>query len=184
MSIYNNGAATLTAGDIERMQQRIAELEREKAELLVQVADAFGDGYYDGFLDGAKHHEKTDCNTDKNYLGDHAMYCSEIAENKKSKRLGIVSRQELAAQVEYVKSHFNELIQVAQRCDSWESFPQEPLDRAAEALESLPAQCLNQIKAEVIAKSADWLHSNYPHLANPACGLLMHHAERVKAGEV
>ena len=43
---------------------------------------------------------------------------------------------------------------------------------------------LNQIKAEAVEKSVDWLHSNYPHLANPVCGLLTHYAERVKAGEV
>jgi hypothetical protein len=86
MNIYNSGKVEWTMGDIERMQNRIAELEREKAELM--------------------------------------------------------------AQVECVKSHFNELIEVAQRCDSWESFPQQPSDRAVAALESLPAQCLNQIKAE------------------------------------
>jgi hypothetical protein len=37
MNIYNNGTTTLTAGDIERMQQRIAELEQKNAELAAQV---------------------------------------------------------------------------------------------------------------------------------------------------
>ncbi len=37
MNIYNNGRATLTVGDIERMQQRIAELEQKNAELVAQV---------------------------------------------------------------------------------------------------------------------------------------------------
>jgi hypothetical protein len=39
MNIYNNGTTTLTAGDIERMQQRIAELEQKNAELVAQVAE-------------------------------------------------------------------------------------------------------------------------------------------------
>lgn len=59
-------------------------------------------------------------------------------------------RDELKAQVEYLKSHFNELIEIAQRCDSWESFPQKPLDKALAALQSLPQQCLSEIKAEAI----------------------------------
>ncbi len=37
MNIYNNGRVTLTVGDIERMQQRIAELEQKNAELVAQV---------------------------------------------------------------------------------------------------------------------------------------------------
>lgn len=57
-------------------------------------------------------------------------------------------RDELVAQVEYLKSHFNELIEIAQRCDSWESFPQKPLDRALAALQSLPQQCLRDVQAE------------------------------------
>jgi hypothetical protein len=81
-----------TADEVRRVMA-----ERDKA--LAQVGEAFGDGYYDGFLDGAKHHEDTDCNTKPEYLGDAALHCSEIAEDYKSKRLGIVSRQELAAQV-------------------------------------------------------------------------------------
>ena len=67
-----------------------------------------------------------------------------------------IEKAELLAQVEYVKSHFNELIEVAQRCDSWESFPQKPLDRAAAALESLATQCLNQIKAEAVQEFANY----------------------------
>ncbi len=37
MNIYNNGRVTLTVGDIERMQQRIAELEQKNSELAAQV---------------------------------------------------------------------------------------------------------------------------------------------------
>jgi len=39
MNIYNNGKVELTMGDIERMQKRIAELEREKAELMALVVE-------------------------------------------------------------------------------------------------------------------------------------------------
>lgn len=74
-----------------------------------EAADAFGDGYYEGFLDGAKYHEQSDCNTDPAYLGEEAIRCSEIAEDEKSKRLGIVTRQELAAQVEALKSAYQNL---------------------------------------------------------------------------
>lgn len=72
----------------------------DKTVLQAQLADAFGDGYYEGFIDGAKHHEETDCNTSPEYLGTEALRCSEIAENAKSNRNGLVSRQELAATVE------------------------------------------------------------------------------------
>ncbi len=58
--------------------------------------------------------------------------------------------EELQAQVNHLKTHLNEIIMVAQRCDSWESFPQEPLDVAAAALEATPAACLAQVKAEAI----------------------------------
>lgn len=73
--------------------------ERDKA--LAQSAEDFGDGYYDGFIDGAKHQDDVDLNT-KTLSGiaaisDEAMRCSEIAEGEKSKRVGIVSRQELTA---------------------------------------------------------------------------------------
>ena len=37
MNIYNNGKVELTMGDIEQMQKRIAELEREKAELVANL---------------------------------------------------------------------------------------------------------------------------------------------------
>ena len=37
MNIYNNSKTVYTIGDIERMQKRIAELEREKAELMALV---------------------------------------------------------------------------------------------------------------------------------------------------
>jgi hypothetical protein len=37
MNIHNSGKVELTMGDIERMQNRIAELECEKVELLAQV---------------------------------------------------------------------------------------------------------------------------------------------------
>jgi hypothetical protein len=39
MNIYNNGRVTLTVGDIERMQQRIVELERESAELVARLVE-------------------------------------------------------------------------------------------------------------------------------------------------
>lgn len=112
MNIYNNGNATLTAGDIERVQQRIAELEQKNAELMAQ--------------NGILH-----------------LYATELV------------------------------------CSMTEENCQELRD----ALMLTPSQCLNQIKAEAVEKSADWLHSNYPHLANPACGLLTHYAERFKSGE-
>jgi hypothetical protein len=39
MNIYNNGRVTLTVGDIERIQQRIVELERESAELVARLVE-------------------------------------------------------------------------------------------------------------------------------------------------
>ena len=39
MNIYNSGKVEWTMGDIERMQKRIAELEREKADLVAQVVE-------------------------------------------------------------------------------------------------------------------------------------------------
>jgi hypothetical protein len=63
--------------------------------------------------------------------------------------------EELTAQVEYVKSHLNELIEVAQRCDCWESFPQKALYRAASAIESSPTQCLREIQAEAAAEAVN-----------------------------
>jgi len=87
----------------------------DKAVLQAQLADAFGDGYYDGFIDGAKFHEETDCNTDPKYLGNEAMRCSEIAEGEKSKRVGIVSRQELAGTVEALTKELTTTKELAMR---------------------------------------------------------------------
>jgi hypothetical protein len=141
----------------DREGKYLDELEALKAErdaLSAQVADAFGDGYYDGFLDGAKHHESTDCNTNPDYLGDDAMRCSEIAENEKSKRLGIVSRQELAAQVEVFKSALDVVRQTSKPSGFGVQSPQgaraERLAwmRLNEAVNATPAQCLREIQAE------------------------------------
>lgn len=77
--------------------------------LVSQLTDAFGDGYYDGFLDGAKHHEKTDCNTDPTYLGEDALRCSEIAEQAKSKRMGIPSRLDMLAERDAAMREASEL---------------------------------------------------------------------------
>lgn len=71
----------------------------ERDALVSQLTDAFGDGYYDGFLDGAKHHEKTDCNTEPAYLGDHALMCSEIAESEKASRIGGSKKQHALADI-------------------------------------------------------------------------------------
>ena len=95
---------------INQQREQIAQLMAERDALAAQLVDAFGDGYYDGFLDGAKHHEQTDCNTGPQYLGEDAMRCSEIAEGEKSKRLGIVGRQALAAQVEVLQSEIVGLV--------------------------------------------------------------------------
>lgn len=99
MSYFRDGSVVYTIGDILSMVDKIANLEREKAELV--------------------------------------------------------------AQVEYVKSHFNDLIEVAQRCDSWESFPQKPLDRAVTALESMPVNCLNQIKAEAVSDFVEMVDNEF-----------------------
>lgn len=75
------------------------ELLAERDALAAQLVDAFGDGYYDGFLDGAKHHEKTDCNTESTYLGEDALRCSEIAETEKASQIGISKKQQCLADI-------------------------------------------------------------------------------------
>lgn len=79
--------------ECQEKSQAIFEIMAERDSLVSQLTDAFGDGYYDGFLDGAKHHEKTDCNTEPTYLGDHALLCSEIAESEKASRIGGSKKQ-------------------------------------------------------------------------------------------
>lgn len=90
--------------EIEHCHAVCDELRQKLDALALQVADSFGDGYYDGFIDGAKHHEDTDCSTDPDRIGEDAMRCSEIAEGEKSKRLGIVSRQELERQLATIEA--------------------------------------------------------------------------------
>jgi hypothetical protein len=70
--------------------------------------------------------------------------------------------EELAAQVNHLKIHLNEIIMVAQRCDSWESFPQKPLDVASTALEAAPAACLEQVKYKTLVDEAMlWPENKY-----------------------
>jgi len=89
----------LEYSDAQRAITEIEALQAERDALAAQLVEAFGDGYYDGFLDGAKHHEKTDCNTDPQYLGDDAMRCSEIAESEKSARIGTPAKHKHLAEI-------------------------------------------------------------------------------------
>lgn len=92
----------------------------------------------------------------------------------------LAQNAELVAQVEYLKSHFNELAEVAQRCDSWESFPQQPIDRALGALQSMPNQCLRQIQADAILSAIKFFKGS----RDIDVEALESYANRVKAGEL
>lgn len=122
------------------------ELLAERDSLVSQLTDAFGDGYYDGFLDGAKHHEKTDCNTDPSYLGEDALRCSEIAEQAKSKRMGIPSRLDMLAERDALATQV-----VAMRISIISNCYDDPSTsgrRLMDLANRTPQQCLAEIKAE------------------------------------
>ena len=91
--------------------------------------------------------------------------------------------EELQAQVNHLKTHLNEIIMVAQRCDSWESFPQEPLDVAAAAIEATPAACLAQVKADAVNKAAKYLVFAIDN-SGKAVDALHEYAERIRQGVV
>lgn len=96
----------------------------------------------------------------------------------------LAQNTELVAQVEYVKSHFYELIEVAQRCDSWESFPQKPIDTAIAALESTPTQHLRDRDAEVVSKFIEFMHkSSDCQLCERSLNNASEYAEKVRRGE-
>lgn len=184
---------------------QIIELTAERDAALAQNADAFGDGYYDGFLDGAKHHESTDCNTHPTYLGDDAMHCSEIAEVEKSKRLGIVSRQELiaqnaelVAQVEALKHKGRRLVKQAERALDFDIGNYHALKGSAyaldDAIDATPTQHLRDIQAEAVRDFILWgtlrVDPEFAEFKDCAevfikqLGTFDGRAERVKAGEV
>lgn len=105
-------------------------------------------------------------------------------------------RDALAAQVEILKSGLNELVDVAQRCDSWESFPQKPIDTAIDAINATPASCLAQVRAEAGVGLADSLVDDFhdfcsgldsmmitldaDEIADAIIGLVNVHAERIR----
>lgn len=128
------------------------DLINQNSKLLTETADAFGDGYYEGFIDGAKHHEATDCNTDPTYLGEDAMRCSEIAENTKSKRIGITSRGDLIAQRAELVAQIGELKSSCQLAiDMFKvndiNVP-NTIETLEDAINATPTQCLRQIQAD------------------------------------
>jgi hypothetical protein len=144
----------------DKMQVERDTLKQQNAELLAQISDAFGDGYYDGFVDGAKHQDNVDLNTKSQgglaQIQDDALRCSEIAESEKSKRFGIASRQELAAQVELLRDALDKI-------SNWNELPLEYRvnfgsngqrdyyrNIASVALKTTPAQCLLEVKADAV----------------------------------
>lgn len=151
------------AGVISQIDNMYAGIRNQRDALAGQLVDAFGDGYYDGFLDGAKHHEKTDCNTDPNYLGEDALRCSEIAEQAKSKRMGtpsrldiLVERDALKVMVEALLAAINEVASSGKKSgfgvESPESVRKKRLAwmRLNELRQSTPQQYLAEIKAQAI----------------------------------
>ena len=110
-------AAELAHRDIQNGELDL-KLQRTKLQLQ-QLPDAFGDGYYEGFIDGAKHQDSVDLNTQSREglakIKDEAMRCSEIAEDQKSKRLGIPSRLDFVSALHLL---FNDYKQLADSGDA------------------------------------------------------------------
>lgn len=148
--------------ELENTRVQNAELVSQLETLKIDLSDAFGDGYYDGFVDGAKHQDNEDLNTKSQsglaQIQDDALRCSEIAENAKSKRLGIVSRQELVAQVEALKTAYKNICGAVSNMDDCEADSEEMTEAISDLFVLMqegwslvnkpPTQCLQDIQAD------------------------------------
>jgi len=106
-----------------KLEKDVLKLERKKAELMAQLKIA-----------ESMHVDSVRFIWEQRGFG----CCAEMADHFDA----------ISAQLEHTQQQFEILINTAQECDSWESFPQKSIDAANEVLNSTPTKYLNQIKAE------------------------------------
>lgn len=185
--------------DLVQAEKRIADLEKECKRLeenlnsKTEIANQLKDSLSESFARELTLKSERDMLAHR--LNDVSMAC-ELSNRMLEKTVS--ERETLVSQVERWKSEYigevrkhvrlhNEVYSGAfsGRMPEGKIYSEDYLvDDAVNVIESEIGETphLVEIRANAVLSAADWLSENYPHLANPSCGLLAHYVSRVLRG--